>query len=536
MQGKWTIGKKLFTGVGVLIALLVASGANSLWTTRSINERLVNTGEKTARRIMLAERAQAEPLRLYIAEQMMLLARASGDKALNESWQKRFEATKASQQKDLAELEALLELESGKQALAKFKQGSADFLKAHDEVMALVAQDKHFEANQMSLDRVRPLMEANEASIMVVVDNQTKLLEHDVAESAVAYRNANWTALALLSIGTGVAFLVGWSVHDINRRLRGTAGELKQGAEQVVSAASQVATSSQSLSQGATEQAASLEETSASMEEMASMTRKTAENAQHAADLVTSVAQQVDQSNTALTHMVTSMSAIRESSNKVAKIIKTIDEIAFQTNILALNAAVEAARAGEAGMGFAVVADEVRALAQRSAQAARDTAELIETSMQRSNDGQARMVQVTAAMQAITASTGEVKTLIDQVSNASRQQAQGIDQVSRAIAQMERVTHTTAATASESASASDELKQQAAAAKALVAQLAGLVDGGVAAAGTGPGAKGRTVVVSKQAERPAAPAAPARFETSVSPAMGETADTEPPATGTFGTF
>ena len=240
--------------------------------------------------------------------------------------------------------------------------------------MALVAVDKHFEANQMSLDKVRPAMEANEAFIRIVVDNQTKLLDEDVAQSAVAYNRANLTGLLLLGIGVSVAGLVGWVVHSVNGRLRSTAADLKQGAEKVVSAASQVATSSQSLSQGATEQAASLEETSASMEEMASMTRKNAENAHQAATLVTGVAQQVEESNAALAGMVTSMSAIRESSNKVAKIIKTIDEIAFQTNILALNAAVEAARAGEAGMGFAVVADEVRNLAQRSAQAAKDTA------------------------------------------------------------------------------------------------------------------------------------------------------------------
>jgi methyl-accepting chemotaxis protein len=481
MHGKWTIGKKLFTGVGVLIALLIASGANSLWTTRSINERLVKTGEKTARRIMLAERAQAEPLRMYIAEQMMLLARASGDKALNESWQKKFEAAKASQEKDLTELGALLELESGKQALAKFKQGTADFYKAHDEVLALVAQDKHFEANQMSLDKVRPLMEANEESIGVVVDNQTKLLEDDIAQSAVAYRNANLTALALLSIGAVVAALVGWSVHDVNRRLRATAAELKQGAEQVVSAAGQVATSSQSLSQGATEQAASLEETSASMEEMASMTRKTSENANHAADLVTGVAQQVDQSNTALTGMVTSMAAIRESSNKVAKIIKTIDEIAFQTNILALNAAVEAARAGEAGMGFAVVADEVRNLAQRSAQAAKDTAALIEESIARSQEGASRVEQVATAIATITGSVSQVKGIVQEVREASRQQTQGIDQVTQAITQMEKVTQTTAATAEESAAASEELNAQAEGSMAVVHQLEAMVGGGTAA-------------------------------------------------------
>jgi methyl-accepting chemotaxis protein/methyl-accepting chemotaxis protein-1 (serine sensor receptor) len=159
--------------------------------------------------------------------------------------------------------------------------------------------------------------------------------------------------------------------------------------------------------------------------------------------------------------MVASMSAIQDSSQKVSKIIKTIDEIAFQTNILALNAAVEAARAGEAGMGFAVVADEVRNLAQRSAQAAKDTAALIEESIVKTQAGATKVEQVSGAIAGITESVEKVKGLVDEVSIASRQQAQGIDQVSQAIAQMEKVTQTTAATAEESAAASEELNAQA---------------------------------------------------------------------------
>src|SRR5262245_48501107 len=250
---------------------------------------------------------------------------------------------------------------------------------------------------------------------------------------------------------------------------------LTTGMRQVASAAGQVAGSAQSLSQGSTQQAASLEETSASMEEMASMTRRNAENSHEAASSMDDTERLVSDANKSLGDMMTSMVAIKDSSDKVAKIIKTIDEIAFQTNILALNAAVEAARAGQAGMGFAVVADEVRSLAQRSAQAARDTAALIEESMTRANQGHQRVTQVSGAIEAITASAGRVKGLVDAVSAASREQAQGIDQVTQAIAQMEKVTQNTAATAEESAAASEELSAQAESSMAVVNRLAGLV-------------------------------------------------------------
>jgi methyl-accepting chemotaxis protein/methyl-accepting chemotaxis protein-1 (serine sensor receptor) len=211
------------------------------------------------------------------------------------------------------------------------------------------------------------------------------------------------------------------------------------------------------------------------MEEMASMTRRNAEHARQAATLMTAMDDGVQTSNAALTSMVGSMDAIRDSSSQVSKIIKTIDDIAFQTNILALNAAVEAARAGEAGMGFAVVADEVRSLALRSAQAAKDTAVLIEDSVSKAQSGSEQVGRVSSAIQIITGHVVKVKAIVDEVSEASKQQSQGLDQVAHALHQMEKVTQNTAATAEESAAASEQLNAQAEMTMSTTRHLLGMI-------------------------------------------------------------
>jgi len=278
------------------------------------------------------------------------------------------------------------------------------------------------------------------------------------------------------TVGVVIAAALGVIVvRSITGSMHELVQEIANGAEQVSSAATQIASASQSLAEGTSQQAASLEETSASTEEINSMARRNSENSHSAADLVKQSDQRFSDTNRSLQEMVLAMGEINASSDKISKIIKVIDEIAFQTNILALNAAVEAARAGEAGMGFAVVADEVRNLAQRCAQAARDTAVLIEESINKSNDGKTKVDLVAKAIHTITEQSTQVKTLVDEVHLGSQEQSRGIEQIGRAIVQMEQVTQKAAASAEESASAAEELTAQSAGLKDIVGRLNSMV-------------------------------------------------------------
>jgi methyl-accepting chemotaxis protein len=264
----------------------------------------------------------------------------------------------------------------------------------------------------------------------------------------------------------------------ISQVVRNLADELDAAVRQFFAASSQISNSSQSLAQGASEQAASIEETSASAEEISSITRQNSDRAQKAAQLMNDAVPIVDAVNASHRDLARALTEMSESSEKVAKVIKMIDGIAFQTNILALNAAVEAARAGESGMGFAVVADEVRDLARRSADAARETSGLIEESVLKSRESRHKLEGVLKAMEANNRITGEVKTETDAIRSASEEQSRGIEQISTAITQMSRVTQTTAAQAEESASAAQELDGQAHSLQQIVGRLNTVVSGG----------------------------------------------------------
>ncbi len=302
-----------------------------------------------------------------------------------------------------------------------------------------------------------------------------------IYSKAVAWANT-WQVIKILGLVCIICVLLVMPfaiivANSLTKPITRVIDSLKGTAKEVFDASDQISHSSQRLAEGSGEQAASLEETSSSLEELASMTKQNADNA-HQADVLTKDAKQMAADvSEKLAQMTKAVSDIGKNSEETSKIIKTIDEIAFQTNLLALNAAVEAARAGEAGAGFAVVADEVRALAMRSAEAAKNTSDLIGNTVTSVKEGERLNQDVNQTFEKNAETVGKTSALVSEIAAASQEQAQGIEQINRAIAEMDKVTQQTAANAEESASASEEMSSQAEGLQDIVGALVNLVGG-----------------------------------------------------------
>ncbi|MFP3928628.1 MAG: methyl-accepting chemotaxis protein, partial [Desulfobacteraceae bacterium] len=335
----------------------------------------------------------------------------------------------------------------------------------HDSAVLInssLTDSRHEEAYRIFESETLPALEETR-EVIGRIENRLKALQDEAEASMFATGDFSRSSVGIV---TAIAIILGaffslLLVRSIIRPVREIIQGLRSGAEKVGSASAQVSSSSQSIAEGASEQAASLEETSSSLEEISSMTGRNAENARNADGLMKETNQVVEEANGAVEMLATSMREISEASHSTSKIIKTIDEIAFQTNMLALNAAVEAARAGEAGSGFAVVADEVRSLALRAAEAARNAADIIQGSAGKIQSGSEQVEATREAFSKVAERASKVGELLAEIASASGEQADGIEQVNRAVSDMDRVVQQNAANAEENASASQEMNSQA---------------------------------------------------------------------------
>lgn len=472
---RWTLGRKLLTGFGGMLALVLLLSGGALVITRSLNQDLDRAANGTARRQYLAGEVNAATSEMASLERGGVLSAVLGDKAHAEEYQQRFRERADRLRSALAELTRKAETADTAGLVRTLDQQAALLIQGHDELRQAVAAERMDAALAIFGQKMQPRLDEIGRQASLLVEQQSRALAAAAEESGAKSARISTGTVIVTLIALVAGALVFLLVRQSNTSLTRLAGRLLEGAEQVAAAASQVSAASHSLAQGASQQAVSLQEASASTEEIASITHKNAGHAAEVAGLMQESERNAGEVNQTLDRMVEKMKEIDSSSNKIARIIKVIDEIAFQTNILALNAAVEAARAGEAGLGFAVVADEVRNLAQRCAQAARDTAGLIEESIETSRDGNTRLDHMAGAVRAMTESSLRVKSLVDEVNHGSQEQARGMDQISHAVARMEQVTQKTAAGAQQSASAGTELSGHAEVLRALVGEMQEMV-------------------------------------------------------------
>ena len=375
--------------------------------------------------------------------------------------------------KEAEELDASLADPEKNKLLDEIQENTKAYMDGFERVVAASVARSAVVTNE--LERVAPLFTQK----ITNVRGKLRELQDQIDSGARTSQRMNERLVLGLSIaGIVVGIVFAWIiVRSVTGPITRLTKRLTTGSEHTSTAAAQVTSASQTMADGSSRQAASLEESSASLEEMAGMTRKNAENAQAAKALANQTRAAADVGAEDMKQMKAAMSAIQASSSEISKIIKTIDEIAFQTNLLALNAAVEAARAGEAGLGFAVVADEVRSLAQRSVQAARETAQKISDATSKSEQGAKISEKVAKSLDEITAKARQVDELIAEIAVASQEQSQGIDQVTRAVSDMDSVTQANAATAQQTSAAATELSNQAVQLNVIVGELTSMVHG-----------------------------------------------------------
>ena len=502
----WTIPRRISFGFITLVILSIILGLVGLWRVRDINTNVFNLASNSVPSVVTLNKI------IQFNNESARQVRKAVDFATEDKAVAAAEAAFSSNRKSADELMGAYEkLFSDKEDERLFKLAATArtaFLSAADRALGLVrskSEKSELEAQNLMRTEVDSTLEQTVKGFNDDIDYNIKLAEAEAKSAAAKVASSFWIILPLLISAAGIGALIGWGIiRAVSGALGSISDSLEEGATQTASASGQLSAASQSLAEGCNEQGSSVAETSAALEEMSVMIRNTADNAEKAKAFANQARVAAQSGAQTMVDMNTAMHAIEASSAEVAKIVKNIDEIAFQTNILALNAAVEAARAGEAGAGFAVVADEVRSLAQRSAAAAKETAEKIEAAIANSQRGSVSCGKVGESLDEIVRKVAAADALVAEISTAAKEQSQGIQQVGTAMTQLDKVTQGNATNAQQSASAAEQLNSQAHTMQDTVAYLRSLVTGNTHSTGFGGG---RAPQMRSTLQRPEAPQA-----------------------------
>ena len=485
-MNNWTISRRVIAGFATMLLIIIALGVFALWRLTGLAQNVADLADSSLPSVLLLNEASKVSRGNLID---LLQIDVTGSSERNAVLEQRIAANTVRRDELLKSYEdrGLIADDEDRRLFQEVQRAKEIMTASRTRAIELAREGKAEESRQLQQEAVIPDYEKYLKAIDLTVDYKAKLGQSTAdAGKASALFSVRLIGAALV-LALLLTIVLAWQViRSTNRALNDITVNLDRGALQTASAARQVSMASQTLASGASEQAASVEETSTSLEQMSSMIRATAENAEKAKELAAEARSVAATGSMTMAEMTHAMAAIDSSSAEVAKIVKNIDEIAFQTNILALNAAVEAARAGEAGAGFAVVADEVRSLAQRSAAAAKETADKIEAAIANSRKGSQCTAKVEESLTQIADKVNSTDSLVSEIATAAREQAQGIEQINVAIAQMDKVSQSNSASAEESASAAEELDAQAETLKDLVAKLRLLVDGKAATLSPAP--------------------------------------------------
>ena len=470
-----TLRTKFLGGIIALLVMIAALTLTSMRAMSSLNAGLDHLAHRMAQRADRTSQLVQSLSDISGRHQALLLHSILNDAAGVD--QNRRAVAEAERRIDnlFTELTPLIDAPADKRLAGDLQARMLAIRPVSEEVAQLIQKQQMTDALKLVSERLLPAYDDLQRNAREFLVNQRDRMSSDTQDIQASASSTRVLAYIFVALTIGCSLIITLVVRQMSGALGNMGSQVSEGAREVARAAAQMGSISQSLAQGASEQAVSLEQTSASSEQVNQMVQRNAKSSREAAEYTNDANRLLTGANQKLEQMLDSMRDISSSSERISKIIRVIDEIAFQTNILSLNAAVEAARAGEAGMGFAVVADEVRNLAQRCSQAAKDTSGLIEESIQHSKTGKVRLDEVAAAMRQVTDSALQVQRLSNEVNAGSEEQARAIEQISKAILQIQQVTQQTAASAEEGASAGSQMSAEAEHLQSAVSRMRGML-------------------------------------------------------------